>query len=569
MPLAPGSVASYNIAPGQSQADLDLQRKIAYALMQQGMSAEPVQHWAQGLARLAQGAMGGYELYKADQGDQADRAKTRSIISELMGTGTAAAPSGPVTPQAGDYGGAISSIESGGKYDLLGPVTKTGDRAYGKYQVMGANVPEWSKEVLGKPLTPQQFTQDSAAQDAIFKAKFDQYVQKYGPEGAARAWFAGEGGMNDPNRKDQLGTTVAGYGQKFAQALGGTQAPSAQAPVGAAVNQPRGGLTPDRRSQLLTELYQTRSGAPFAQVQFGKELEREATRVRNLTPEEKLAAPPGATQVKASGEYIFPPPSTNVSLNAQNTGESAYAKGKAEDSLTLERSADTTLAERQRLEVFKSLVSDFKTGKMAPAQATAGAWADALGVDPKIMEKLGVPPNAAMNGQLIESLSNQMTLGMIGTKGGEGGMPANNFSDADRAFLSKTAPGLARMPGGNLILAEIKSRGLDRQLEKVAMWDDYRSQKKDFGDFERDWRKKVRSEPSIFADVPDMIKNLVQPQGPSAPAAAPAATMPTKAPPPVGTIEQGHRFKGGDPAKRENWEPISGTNTMQNLGIRG
>jgi len=37
---------------------------------------------------------------------------------------------------------------------------------------------------------------------------------------AAKAWFAGEGGMNDPNRKDVLGTTVAGYGRKFMNALG-------------------------------------------------------------------------------------------------------------------------------------------------------------------------------------------------------------------------------------------------------------------------------------------------------------------------------------------------------------
>ena len=49
----------------------------------------------------------------------------------------------------GDYAGAISNIESGGRYDLLGPVTKSGDRAYGKYQVMGANVPEWSRAALG------------------------------------------------------------------------------------------------------------------------------------------------------------------------------------------------------------------------------------------------------------------------------------------------------------------------------------------------------------------------------------------------------------------------------------
>jgi hypothetical protein len=118
------------------------------------------------------------------------------------------------------YGSAISRIESGGKYDILGPVIpKSGDRAYGKYQVMGANVPQWTEQYLGRRMTPQEFLADPQAQDAVFKGRFGEYVQKYGPEGAAKAWFAGEKGMNNPNAKDVLGTTVQGYGQKFMAGL--------------------------------------------------------------------------------------------------------------------------------------------------------------------------------------------------------------------------------------------------------------------------------------------------------------------------------------------------------------
>jgi hypothetical protein len=113
------------------------------------------------------------------------------------------------------YGRAISAIESGGRYDELGPVTKTGDRAYGKYQVMGANIPEWTRAALGRQLTPQQYLGDTAAQEAVFKHRFGQYVQKYGPGGAARAWFAGEAGMNNSGATDQLGTSVADYERRF------------------------------------------------------------------------------------------------------------------------------------------------------------------------------------------------------------------------------------------------------------------------------------------------------------------------------------------------------------------
>jgi hypothetical protein len=141
------------------------------------------------------------------------------------------------TPQGGpDYSRAISSIESGGNYKAIGPATKTGDRALGKYQVMSANVGPWSREVLGREVSPQEFIASPEIQDAIFKGKFGQYAEKYGPEGAAKAWFAGEKGMNNQNSKDVLGTTVASYGAKFNKALGYAPEDKRQTDVGAQSN---------------------------------------------------------------------------------------------------------------------------------------------------------------------------------------------------------------------------------------------------------------------------------------------------------------------------------------------
>ena len=114
-------------------------------------------------------------------------------------------------PTAAD---AISQIESGGNYGILGPPTSSGDRAYGAYQIMGSNIGPWTKEVLGAPMSPQEFLASPQAQDAVFQTKFGQYAQKYGPEGAARAWFAGPGNMNNPNASDG-NTTVAQYADKF------------------------------------------------------------------------------------------------------------------------------------------------------------------------------------------------------------------------------------------------------------------------------------------------------------------------------------------------------------------
>lgn len=130
------------------------------------------------------------------------------------------------------YRDAIASIESEGSggYKALGPKTKTGDRAYGRYQVMGANIPEWTKAALGKAMTPEEFLADPKAQDAVFDHRFGGYVKKYGPEKAARAWFGGPGAINKPGAKDVLGTSIAGYEQKFRAALGGGTLPAMDTP---------------------------------------------------------------------------------------------------------------------------------------------------------------------------------------------------------------------------------------------------------------------------------------------------------------------------------------------------
>jgi hypothetical protein len=108
---------------------------------------------------------------------------------------------------------AISELESGGDYGLLGSTTRNGDRAYGKYQVMGNNVGPWTKEILGQQMTPAEFRANPQAQDKVFDAKFGSYVQQYGQEGAARAWNGGPGAVNSP------GNSVQNYGQKYMSSL--------------------------------------------------------------------------------------------------------------------------------------------------------------------------------------------------------------------------------------------------------------------------------------------------------------------------------------------------------------
>src|SRR5882672_6110057 len=212
MPITPLQIPQANI---NSQADFS-----------------PLERIGQLLAKQREEAEAGNLIANAFGGPQQQPQQSGGFLSDLgrrLGFSPPAAPqAAPQTYQpAGpprfsnsddlmaNYGGAISKAESGGKYDVLGPTTRTGDRAYGKYQVMGANIPDWTKAATGTSLTPQEFLADPAAQDAVFKHRFGMYAQKYGPENAAKAWFAGERGMNNPNARDQLGTSVASYADQF------------------------------------------------------------------------------------------------------------------------------------------------------------------------------------------------------------------------------------------------------------------------------------------------------------------------------------------------------------------
>jgi len=228
--------------PGQLQSAREYAKALLHGNLQQ-----PVQHWTQGVSNMVSALVGGNMDFNTNKKqNESDAVRAGRMLPTIPGS-PSTQPSGGMAPVSdnaplsggvgGDASKAISGIESGGNYAELGPVTKTGDRAYGKYQVMGNNIPEWSKAALGKSMSKEEFLANPQAQEAVFKHKFGEYSQKYGPEGAARAWFAGEGGMNNPNAKDQLGTTVASYGKKFSNAFG-TGAPPAAALAGGATGAP-------------------------------------------------------------------------------------------------------------------------------------------------------------------------------------------------------------------------------------------------------------------------------------------------------------------------------------------
>ena len=102
---------------------------------------------------------------------------------------------GGSTP-GGSFGKFVSAIvgqESGGNY---GAVNRDSG-ALGKYQIMPGNIrgakTGWDYEALGRDVSTNQFLGSAQIQDAIAQYKLKSYYDKWGPAGAAVAWYAGPG----------------------------------------------------------------------------------------------------------------------------------------------------------------------------------------------------------------------------------------------------------------------------------------------------------------------------------------------------------------------------------------
>src|SRR5215510_7844086 len=87
----------------------------------------------------------------------------------------------PAKGRAELYRRGIRTIESGspeGNYRARGAGRGKNDPALGAYQILLSNIGPWSKEVLGQAISAEQFLAAPNLQDAIFDAKFGEYVNK-------------------------------------------------------------------------------------------------------------------------------------------------------------------------------------------------------------------------------------------------------------------------------------------------------------------------------------------------------------------------------------------------------
>jgi len=101
---------------------------------------------------------------------------------------------------------AIGQQESGGRYSVVNSIG-----AVGKYQVMKANIPSWSKAALGYSISWQKFRDSPSLQEKIVRYKMNGYYKKYGFRGAASAWYSGNPNLSESTRSQPGGPSIKGY----------------------------------------------------------------------------------------------------------------------------------------------------------------------------------------------------------------------------------------------------------------------------------------------------------------------------------------------------------------------
>ena len=427
------------------------------------------------------------ELSKLNQDIQAQSAADQAWQSIMGGS------SGSRQPSLGDLGGAanaIAGIESGGRYDALGPVTRTGDRAYGKYQVMGSNIPVWTEKYLGRRMTPEEFLASPEAQEAVFKGEFGRLAAKYGPEGAARAWFAGEGGMNDPNRRDILGTSVADYSRKFTSALGDAAAPRTQV---AQADIPMAGATPAQGFAIPQGAAPVQTG-PTILPNLSTEQLQQLRGMRGLPKErqdlidmalkerQELSKPTDAMrgylfarQQGYTGTFmdyqqeLRRAGATNVNIDR---GETKYDEEMGKQFAQLNKEIiDGARDGRRKIAVLSRM-----EGILSDPNVYTGAGANLVLQAKRMAKAMGFDVGDLSGPEAIQAISNQFALELRNPSGGAG-MPGA-LSDKDREFLQQSVPGLERTPGGNRLIIDYMRRMAERSIQVDKLRRDYVRQHK-------------------------------------------------------------------------------------------
>lgn len=532
-------------------------------MLQQGGDSSPIDSPWQGVARLAQALVGGYEQGQADKSIKAEGDKQQALMAQLMapiGQPQQAAPEmhaappmaprqpvaqqsmappdlDPLIQKASQETGIPAPLltglfaqESGFRPDARNPRST----ATGIAQVLDSTAANPGYGMA--PLSPEARLDP---QQAIPWAA--QYLARRGQSL----------GVTDWNNPQQAERGLRAYGEntpEYAQAvmrragMGGAPQGDMAMPVQMPGGAPPAPRTPDATQHYTQQAqeYQRRAQMAIAggRTDLAGILQQQAQMAQQMAM--ARAPQPSETErlLSASGLQPGTPAYQDMArrlleakerpmVNITNTGEGQFEKDRAqtyakrvgewEDAST--KGAQTL----SRLTRMEEMLNNFTTGAGSRTAITAGQLAQRLGVPAATMEGLGIDPAKIAQGEAIGSLASQMLVGMIGA----GGFPSQGFSNADRDMLERALPGLANSPGGNRVIMQIMRAGAQRDLEIGRAWRDWSRTKGDSLASVRDFQ--AEKLPGIIER--DVVTPILEGWTETNPASGAASAIPTIADP--------------------------------------
>jgi hypothetical protein len=179
---------------------------------------------------------------------------------------------------------------------------------------------------------------------------------------------------------------------------------------------------------------------------------------------------------------------------AESEFEKNYGKGLADQALKVLQDADKATATQMTLSRMQELLPQITAGRLGPALTTITGFAQAVGMSPESLERMGLPKSATSN-EMFQMLAAKLTAANIG---GEGGVPAANFSNADMEFVKQMEANLSRRPETIGLALEARQKIAERSVEAAQSWNAARADGKTFDRWQQEWKRYVNANP-LFA----------------------------------------------------------------------
>ena len=606
-----GVLASLLLGQKQRTSPSEQQRKYGTALMQQGGSTAPLGSGnpLEGLARALQGGIGGFLTGQANAQDEAKSKKQVEALGKVAGANnqqelTAAIQGSEIDP---DLAGPLMAQilqQKQGQFQR----TAAADTFGGGYGAPTASpaAPVSAPQAAAAPgQAPPGFSNNSGNIRSTAPGNYNGFATFDTPQDGANAHFGNYVAYVKQKPDITLGDAIAKWSppnenntQDLVSRISQETGLDPRTPLAAVLQNPqaaakllqtqtmieKGGLP-----QGFTPEVFARATAPQAQGQpqvaqvgggaIPPTSQGDATPPMGSVTSQPPEVPrpqPTPEQIQRYRSLINSPSGisleqANQGLNKEITDQWQADKARAlavwqdqQSSKRIQEQGAQRLGQEAPMKMIEARVSDYEKNVRPKAEAAnndilalhqvrqildAGAFtgtgADYKTQIAKVGEQLGIPSEQAQNTQILGSVLANRTLAAAGGSLGTG------FSNADRDFMEKAKGGQITMDEPALRrLADIGERQARQVLKNHDVAAERLQKLPGLGQLGAD-QFQVQNAPSY--DEWSKANPLAPMQTGSA---TPQAGAPTQAPPaPVpGTVMQGYRFKGGNPADQNNWE---------------